>query len=78
SWLMGAGRVIVVDHLEERLAKAREFAHAETLDYDEYDDIVVELKKQTDFLGADVAIVCGGAEADGNLLQHVTGAKLKL
>jgi S-(hydroxymethyl)glutathione dehydrogenase / alcohol dehydrogenase len=78
SWLMGAGRVIVVDHLEERLAKARDFAHAETLDYDEYDDIVVELKKQTDFLGADVVIECVGAEADGNLLQHVTGAKLKL
>src|SRR3978361_614885 len=28
SWLMGAGRVIVVDHLEYRLAKARSFGHA--------------------------------------------------
>ncbi|MDP9889600.1 hypothetical protein J2X98_003211 [Pseudarthrobacter enclensis] len=26
SWLMGAGRVIVVDHLEYRLEKARSFA----------------------------------------------------
>jgi threonine dehydrogenase-like Zn-dependent dehydrogenase len=75
---MGAGRVIVVDHLAERLEKARTMAHAETLDYDEHDDIVVELKKQTDFLGADVVIEAVGAEADGNLLQHVTGAKLKL
>ncbi|TKJ25731.1 zinc-dependent alcohol dehydrogenase [Blastococcus sp. CCUG 61487] len=78
SWLMGAGRVIVVDHLDYRLEKAREFAHAETLNFAEYDDIVVELKKQTDHLGADVAIECVGAEADGNLVQHVTGAKLKM
>ena len=78
SWLMGAGRVIVVDHLQERLEKARTMAHAETLDYDEYDDVVVELKKQTDFLGADVVIEAAGAEADGNLLQQVTGTKLKL
>ena len=78
SWLTGAGRVIVVDHLQERLAKARSMAYAETLDYDEYDDIVVELKKQTDFLGADVVIEAVGAEADGNLLQHVTSAKFKL
>jgi S-(hydroxymethyl)glutathione dehydrogenase/alcohol dehydrogenase len=78
SWLMGAGRVIVVDHLDYRLEKARTFAHAETLDYDEYDDVVVELKRQTDHLGADVAIDCVGAEADGNLLQHVTSAKFKM
>jgi threonine dehydrogenase-like Zn-dependent dehydrogenase len=78
AWLMGAGRVIVVDHLAERLEKAHTMAHAETLDYDEYDDIVVELKKQTDFLGADVVIEAVGAEADGNALQHVAGTKLKL
>jgi alcohol dehydrogenase len=78
SWLMGAGRVIVVDQLQERLEKARTMAYAETLNYNEVDDVVLELKKQTDFLGADVAIDCVGAEADGNLLQHITAAKLKL
>src|SRR3712207_473090 len=78
AWLMGAGRVIVVDHLEYRLEMARTFAHAETFNFTEYDDIVVEMKKQTDFLGADVAIDAVGAEADGNLLMHVTSAKLKL
>jgi threonine dehydrogenase-like Zn-dependent dehydrogenase len=36
------------------------------------------MKKTTDFLGADVAIDAVGAEADGNFLQHVTSAKLKL
>jgi threonine dehydrogenase-like Zn-dependent dehydrogenase len=78
SWLMGAGRVIVIDHLDYRLAKAAEFAHAETYNFTEYDDIVVHLKKITEHLGADVAIDAVGAEADGNLLQHVTAAKLKL
>ncbi|MFW6187459.1 MAG: alcohol dehydrogenase catalytic domain-containing protein, partial [Actinomycetota bacterium] len=78
AWLMGAGRVIVVDHLEYRLAKAREFAHAETFNFAEYDDIVVEMKRTTDHLGADVAIDAAGAEADGDFLQHVTSAKLKL
>jgi threonine dehydrogenase-like Zn-dependent dehydrogenase len=78
SWLMGAGRVIVIDHLEYRLEKARSFAHAETFNFAECDDIVVEMKKSTGYLGADVAIDAVGAEADGNLLQHVTAAKLKL
>jgi len=78
AWLMGAGRVIVVDHLDYRLAKAREFAHAETYNFVECDDIVVEMKRTTGWLGADVAIDAVGAEADGNFLQHVTSAKLKL
>jgi threonine dehydrogenase-like Zn-dependent dehydrogenase len=78
AWLMGAGRVMVVDHLEYRLEKARQFAHAETFNFTEYDDIVVEMKRQTDHLGVDCAIDAVGAEADGNLLMHVTSAKLKL
>jgi threonine dehydrogenase-like Zn-dependent dehydrogenase len=69
AWLMGAGRVIVIDHLEYRLAKARTFAHAEAFNFTEYDDIVVHMKRITDHLGADVAIDAAGAEADGNFLQ---------
>lgn len=78
AWLMGAGRVIVIDYLENRLAKARTFAHAETRNFAEYDDIVVEMKKTTGGLGTDSVIECVGAEADGNFLQHVTAAKFKL
>ena len=78
SWLMGAGRVIVIDHLEYRLEMARTFAHAETINFTECADVVVEMKRQTDWLGADVAIDAVGAEADGNFVQHVTAAKLKL
>ncbi len=77
-WLMGAGRVIVVDHLEHRLEKARTFAYAETVNFGHVDDIVRYLKRATDGLGADVVIDAVGAEADGHVLQHVTSAKLKL
>jgi threonine dehydrogenase-like Zn-dependent dehydrogenase len=78
AWLMGAGRVIVVDHLDYRLEKAKNFALAETMNFTQYHDIVVELKKTTGYLGADVAIDAVGCESDGDLLQHVTATKLKL
>ena len=78
AWLMGAGRVVVIDQLDYRLEKAEDFAYAETRNYTEYDDIVVEMKKATDGLGFDRVIEAVGAEADGNLIQHVTAAKLKL
>jgi len=78
AWFMGAGRVIVVDQLEYRLDKARSFAHAETINFAEVDDVVLEMKKQTDFLGADSVIDAVGAEADGNFTQQVTASKLKL
>ncbi len=78
AWFMGAGRVIVIDHVPERLEAARAVAHAETVQFGELDDVVLHLKRITDGLGADVAIDAAGAEADGDLLQHVTAAKLKL
>lgn len=78
AWFMGAGRVIVVDQLEYRLEKARSFAHAETINFAEVDDVVLEMKKQTDFLGADSVIDAVGAEAVGNFTQQVTASKLKL
>lgn len=78
AWLMGAGRVIVVDQIEERLELARTFAYAETINYTQHKDVVVELKRTTGWLGADRVVDAVGAEADGNLVQHVTSAKLKL
>jgi alcohol dehydrogenase len=78
AWLMGAGRVIVVDHLDHRLEKARTFAHAETVNFTHHDDVVLHLKRTTGWLGADVAIDCVGAEADGNLTQHVLATQLKM
>ncbi|WP_222130409.1 zinc-dependent alcohol dehydrogenase [Nocardioides deserti] len=78
AWLMGAGRVVVIDQLPERLEKARTFAHAETINFNEVDDVVLEMKKQTDHLGFDAVIDAVGAEADGNMTQHLTSARFKL
>ncbi len=78
AWLFGAGRVIVIDHLEYRLEMARSFAFAEVYDFREIGDPVVFLKKATDSLGADVCIDAVGADASGNALHTVIGKKLKL
>jgi threonine dehydrogenase-like Zn-dependent dehydrogenase len=78
AWLLGAGRVIVVDHLEYRLEFARQFAQCEVVNFKEVDDMAIHIKKMTDWLGADVCIDAVGAEAVGNAMQHLTGVKLKL
>jgi len=78
AWWMGAGRVIVVDHVDYRLDFARRFAQCETIDFREVRDMAIHIKKLTDGLGADVCIDAVGCEAAGNALQHLTGVKLKL
>ena len=78
AWLMGAGRVIVVDHVEYRLEFARNWCPAEIVNFKEVGDMAIHLKKMTDWLGADVCIDAVGAEATGNALQHLTGVQLKL
>jgi threonine dehydrogenase-like Zn-dependent dehydrogenase len=78
SWLMGAGRVIVVDHVEYRLDFVSKYGPAETVDFKEVDDMAIHIKKMTDWLGADVCIDAVGCEADGNFLQSLTGVRMKL
>ncbi|HYF20020.1 MAG TPA: zinc-dependent alcohol dehydrogenase [Ramlibacter sp.] len=78
AWLMGAGRVIVVDHLEYRLEFVKRFAQCEVVDFREVEDMAIHIKRMTDWLGADVCIDAVGAEAAGSALQRLTGIKLKL
>jgi len=78
AWLFGAGRVIVVDHLDYRLEFARTYCPAEVYNFKELDDVVVFMKKTTDGLGVDVAIDAVGGDAQGNFLQTLFGTKLKL
>jgi threonine dehydrogenase-like Zn-dependent dehydrogenase len=78
AWLMGAGRVIVVDHVEYRLDFVRQYAQCEVVNFKEVDDMALHIKKMTDWLGADVCIDAVGCEAAGNAIQHLTGVKLKL
>ncbi|WON74662.1 zinc-dependent alcohol dehydrogenase [Nitrosospira sp. Is2] len=78
SWLMGAGRVIVVDHLEYRLEFVKNFAQCEIVNFKEVDDMAIHIKKMTDWLGADVCIDAVGCEADGSFAQKFAGVVMKL
>jgi threonine dehydrogenase-like Zn-dependent dehydrogenase len=78
AWLFGAGRVIVVDHVEYRLDFVRRYAPCEIVDFRSVADMAIHIKQMTDGLGADVCIDAVGCEAAGNLAQQVTGVKLKL
>jgi threonine dehydrogenase-like Zn-dependent dehydrogenase len=76
AWLFGAGRVIIIDHLEYRLEFARNYAFCEAYNFKEMDDPVVFLKKATDWLGADVCIDAVGCDATGSKLQNILGKQL--
>jgi threonine dehydrogenase-like Zn-dependent dehydrogenase len=78
AWLLGAGRVIVVDCVDYRLDFVERFAQCETVDFRRVQDMAVHLKSMTDGLGPDVCIDAVGAEASGNAMQRLTGVKLKL
>jgi threonine dehydrogenase-like Zn-dependent dehydrogenase len=78
AWLMGAGRVIVVDHLEYRLEFARKFAQCEVINFREVKDMAIHIKRMTDWLGADVCIDAVGCEAAGSAMQRLTGVIVPL
>jgi len=74
AWLLGAGRVIAVDRVPERLAFARRYNQAETVDFREVGDVVGHLRRLTDGRGPDVCIDAVGLEASGSALHRVLGA----
>jgi threonine dehydrogenase-like Zn-dependent dehydrogenase len=76
AWLFGAGRVIVIDHIDYRLEFVKKYAYCEAYNFKEMDDPVLFLKKQTDWLGADVCIDAVGCDAAGSAMQTITGKKL--
>jgi threonine dehydrogenase-like Zn-dependent dehydrogenase len=78
AWLFGAGRVIIIDHLEYRLQFAREYSYCEAYNFKEMDDPVLFIKKTTDWLGADVCIDAVGCDATGSKMQNILGKKLLL
>lgn len=78
AWLFGAGRVIVIDHIEYRLEFVRNYAQCESYNFRSMKDPVLFLKKITGGLGADVCIDAVGCEAAGAALQTITGTKLML
>ncbi len=78
AWLLGAGRVIVVDHIEYRLQFVRQYAQCEVIDFKQVGDMAIHIKKMTEGLGADVCIDCVGCEAAGSFAHTLLGVKLKL
>lgn len=78
AWILGAGRVVVVDREDYRLDFAKRFAQCETVNYREHKDMVLLMKKMTGGTGPDVAIDCVGAEARGDKLHRLTGVTVPL
>jgi threonine dehydrogenase-like Zn-dependent dehydrogenase len=78
SWLFGAGRVIIIDHIDYRLEFARNYAQCEAYNFRSLGDPVLFLKKTTDWFGADVCIDAVGGDAAGSAMQTIAGKKLLL
>lgn len=64
AWMFGAGRVIAIDRVPERLAMARDIGKAETIDFSAT-DVYERLQELTQGRGPDRCIDAVGAEAHG-------------
>ncbi len=67
AWMFGAGRVIAIDRVPERLAMAAEHGHAETINFDQV-DVYDRLMSMTEGRGPDSCVDAVGCEA------HATGS----
>jgi len=63
-WMLGAGRVIAIDRVPERLEMARTHGRAETINFDEQ-DVYETLNSMTQGRGPDRCIDAVGCEAHG-------------
>jgi threonine dehydrogenase-like Zn-dependent dehydrogenase len=64
AWMFGAGRVIAIDRVPERLAMASERGRAETIDFSKH-DVYDRLQELTKGRGPDRCIDAVGCEAHG-------------
>jgi threonine dehydrogenase-like Zn-dependent dehydrogenase len=65
AWMFGAGRVIAIDRVPERLAMARTHGRAETINFDDL-EVHERLMEMTGGRGPDRCIDAVGAEAHGS------------
>jgi threonine dehydrogenase-like Zn-dependent dehydrogenase len=68
--LLGAGRVIAIDRIPERLRVAREVIGAETINYEEAGSVLEILQEVTGGRGPDACIDAVGMEAHGTGIQY--------
>jgi threonine dehydrogenase-like Zn-dependent dehydrogenase len=66
AFMLGAGRVIAIDRVPERLRLAKEKAGAEVLNFSKIENIVDQLKDMTGGRGPDSCIDAVGMEAEGH------------
>lgn len=71
AWLKGAGRVIILDLEEYRLARAKTIANSEVIDIDRGDPVEA-LRSMTEGRGPDVCIDAVGMEAHHNVLEKLS------
>ena len=71
AYLLGAERVIAMDHLAERLDMARDKSHADVVNYEEQDNLFETLKEMTGGRGPDHCIDAVGLEAHGTGLGNI-------
>jgi threonine dehydrogenase-like Zn-dependent dehydrogenase len=70
AWLRGAGKVIVVDVLPYRLAKAQAAAGCETILWEDgAKEVVEQIRAMTEGRGADVCVEAVGFEPDRSMLE---------
>ena len=70
---LGAGRVIGVDRIPERLAMAERHG-VETLDFAAIDDVVRAVRELTEGRGADSVVDAVGMEAEGSVVERALQA----
>jgi threonine dehydrogenase-like Zn-dependent dehydrogenase len=75
AWMLGAGRVIAIDQVPERLAMAAKYGRAETLNFAEA-DIYEQLQVLTNGRGPDRCIDAVGCEAHGVGMLEKTADKV--
>ncbi|WP_336343080.1 zinc-dependent alcohol dehydrogenase [Halalkalicoccus ordinarius] len=68
AWMLGAGRVVAIDRVAERLEMARQHGDAEVIDYEE-EDVYDRLMAMTGNRGPDRCIDAVGTEAHGTGLD---------
>ncbi len=66
AWMLGAGRVIAIDHVPERLRLAESYANVETIDSFDADEVYSKLMEMTQGMGPDRCIDAVGMEAHGS------------
>jgi threonine dehydrogenase-like Zn-dependent dehydrogenase len=71
AYLLGAGRVIAIDSIPERLRMAEKYGRAETINFEEVDDVIEVLKEWTEDRGPDACIDAVGMEAHGRTIDNL-------